>query len=327
MKIIGALVTSLTIAAVVGGASGCTLKMSDESRFSEPIPLGSDVALGVPGSTGAATRAQATGIHIASDPPGGITASPAPWYQFTRNVTDAVDLGTGFVLGAIWLVAHTPPTSVEAHRAVWGPGRGTALDPVVWRLTVTEVGDREYDYELDARPKASASESDYRAILKGHGFGATHPEHRRGNFTIDNDAYRALDPSRASWDSGTVKVTFDGRTFPATIQADVKHSADPDFYDVTVTHQKDGSGALDITAFGDVELVKDGRRENVTLHSRWNTTGAGRADLEISGGSTPSTVKGSECWSTTFARSYYSDNVNYRPTEGNAASCVFASSL
>lgn len=327
-------ITGLLVAAMFGatalGAEGCTIKQDDGSRFSEGIPQGADVALAVPGSTGGAA-AQSGAIHILGNPrPSGPTpaggSNVAFWYQFTRDVSDSVDFGTGVILGALWLVVHTtPPTHVEAHKAVWGPGHGNALDPLVWRLTVTEVGTEEYDYELDARPKDSVSESDYKAILTGHGWGAASPNHKTGNFTIDNDAYAQLDPLRASKDSGTVKVTFDGRQYPIVIEADVHHTADPDFYDVTVTHQKDGSGEVDITALGDVDNPKDGNDENVTLHSRWTNSGAGRADVKVTGGSVPAgtTVIGSECWGASFAETYYTDSANYKPTSGDPNSCVF----
>jgi hypothetical protein len=254
------------------------------------------------------------------------TAGTAAWYQFTRNITDGVDVGTGLILGALWIVVHdTQPTSVTAHQAVWGPGSGDALSPVVWRLTVNEVGQDTYDYALDARPHTSTSESDYKHIVVGHAFGMPSPYHRSGNFTIDNDAYASLDPMRASQDSGTVKVTYDLRSTPSTILAEVKHTADPAWFTALVTHEGQGAGDLKITAFADIESVKDGNLENIAEHSRWDSTGAGRADLQFSGGNVPQgqTVQGSECWSTTFQETYYTDSVNYKPTSGDPSACAF----
>ena len=131
-----------------------------------------------------------------------------------------------------------------------------------------------------------------------------------------------LDTARGK-DNGTVKVTFDGRQYPWTIRAEVKHTADTDWYDVTVTHEQDTSGAVDIRAHGDVDTPKDGTSEDVVMHSKYDHTGAGRADVQITGGNMPTRVLASECWDTAFARSYYTDNVNYRPTTGNANTCVF----
>lgn len=300
-------------------APACTLNTNDGSRFAEAIPASSDAALAVPGSgsTGGA-KAAASPIHIQS--PGG--TSYAEWYQFTRDVTDGVDFGTALILGEVLLIVHLPPTSVSTHRAVWGPGQGTALDPVVWRMTVDEIGSSEFDYKLEGRPKASTSEADWRSVLSGHGYGRTRAEHKTGWFLLDNDAFAALDPARGH-DNGTIKVTFDGHTWPATIRAEVKHTADAEAFDVTVTHEQDTSGAVDITAKSDIDRPKNGTLEDVVMHSKYDHTGAGRADVRVSGGSMPQTVTASECWDTTFSRSYYTDTAGYKPTSGSAASCAF----
>ena len=61
--------------------------------------------------------------------------------------------------------------------------------------------------------------------------------------------------------------------------------------------------------------------ENVTIRSRWLATGAGRGDARITGGDlgTQQAIA-SECWNTLFRRSsYYTDNVNFHPTEGDPA--------
>jgi hypothetical protein len=326
MKTIGTAMMLGAIAAMGIGSQGCTLKTQDSSRFAEPIPQGSDVALGVPGSPSAVgtTAASASELHIDGYPNSGgaVGGDYAFWYAFTRNVTDGVDLGTASILGTISLVVQLPATSTTANEAVWGPG-GDALDPAVWRLTVDEVATDEYDYHLDARPKASTSESDYRALLTGHGYGDASPSHRSGWFQIDQDAYNALEPLRAH-DSGTVKVTYDLRAFPKTIEADVKHTADAAWFDFVVTHDADGSGAVSANANGDISTPPDGTYETITLESRYDSTGAGRADVEVTGGDLGTqTVDSSECWGTTFAESYYTDDASWRPTSGDVAACVF----
>ena len=68
------------------------------------------------------------------------------------------------------LVAHSEPTRVEKNEAIWGPWTDS-LEPVTWRFRVSEVGQDEYEYRLEGRPKASDSDGDYRAVLFGTGFG------------------------------------------------------------------------------------------------------------------------------------------------------------
>src|SRR5512140_3719653 len=227
---------------VAMGAHACTIKADDSERFRDPIPQSSDVGMGVPGSTtGAPTKAQAKSLHL-SNTPGG--TSYAEYYQVTRDITDSVDYGTAWVISLVWTIVHTPATTIEPHKAVWGPGEGDALSPVVWRFTVNEVGDKEYDYVLEGRPKGSTSEADFKAVLSGHGYGKSRAEHREGFFTLDFDASAKLDPAR-NHDSGNVKVNFDLRQYPATLNVEMNATDRPRNAKVDVTHQADGSGAVD----------------------------------------------------------------------------------
>jgi hypothetical protein len=310
---------------------GCTAKATTAEdnaadKFREAIPATADVATGVPGSASGATGASSDLQAPGAAPQATADAAPsyATYYTFTRNVADGVDAVTGVILGAVWLVVHTPPASVTDQQAVWGPGNGDALSPVVWRLTVTEVAQDEFDYKLDGRPKASTSEADYLNVLSGHGYGLAHPQHRNGTFTVDNDASHTLDPVR-NHDTG--KVTIDHRLhdWPAVLSVQIRPSDKPDWLDITVTHQQDQSGEVDVNGLTDIEAVKDGNLEDVLIHSRWDHTGAGRADVTLSGGDLGPTliVKASECWSSVFARTYYTDSVMYQPTEGDPGACVF----
>ena len=158
----------LVAVAVSVGANACVVKADDSERFRDPIPQGSDVAMGVPGSSTGVAKSQSVGKGLhPSNTPGG--AAYAEYYQVTRDITDTVDYGTAWVIGLVWTIVHSPATSIESRKAVWGPGAGDALSPVVWRFTVNEVGDKEYDYQLAGRPKGSTSEADYKIVLQGHG--------------------------------------------------------------------------------------------------------------------------------------------------------------
>ncbi|GAC1377149.1 MAG: hypothetical protein NVSMB47_22230 [Polyangiales bacterium] len=315
------LVTVLGSIALLSVAPGCALKTDDAAKFREGIPQSSEVALAVPRSGGSGSTVGAKGLSAKGAP---APATDARYYRFTRDIADGVDWGTTEILGLVWLIVHQPPTTVDAHRAVWGPGNGDALDPVQYRFVATEVGTDEYDYVLSGRPKGSTSEGDFKALLTGHGFGEKSPSHRLGWFLLDNDAHNALDPARAK-DDGTVRVDYDGRSFPVKIAVDAHSTADAKgWFKVALTHDKDGGGQVGIDALGDIEEVKgDGKLETVTLDSRWNATGAGRADAQMSGGDLSTTVTATECWSTSFSRVFYTDNVSHEPTVGVASACAF----
>jgi predicted RecA/RadA family phage recombinase len=275
----------------------------------------------VAGASGVQSAAVGSSLRVAGL--GGGSTDYASFYEFTRQIADGVDDGTFQIVSAIAAVTSYPPSSVNDAEATWGPG-GDALDPVNWRVTVTQVGTGEFDYEVDGRPHGDTNDADFKAIVTGHGYGKSHPSYRSGTLTVFGDVLAALDPTQSS--GGTAKITYDARTLPRTVTADITTSdGSGQWYDASVTHAADGSGVLVLTALADVSNPKDGKNESVDENSRWDPSGAGRADIEMSGGDFGSTVvKASQCWSTTFAQSYYTDNVSYQPTAGDPAACVFA---
>ena len=95
---------------------GCAASTDDGDKFREPLPVASEMSLAVARSSGATARSGlATGA-------GDTAPAYAKFYQFTRDVTDGVDLVTGVVLGSMWFVGHTHPTTIDEHQATWGPG-------------------------------------------------------------------------------------------------------------------------------------------------------------------------------------------------------------
>lgn len=304
-------------------AGGCALKPDSSDEYRDPIPQGSDVALGVPGSSqSTSTTSSAPGLRIAG---GSGTGDLASYYLFTRDISAGVDWGTGAILAGVWLIVSQPATTISGNTATWGPGNG-ALDTANWRFVVKEIGDKEYDWELDGRPKASTDDSDFKPVISGHGYGKSRAEHRSGTFTIDNDEYKVLEP-QFGHDSGTTRVTYDLRQYPAAIQVELRPTpATLGQNDISVIHNQDGSGEVDITGLDDIATPKDGNLENVMILSRWNNTGAGRGDVQMSGGELSQTVTASQCWSSSFAQTYYSDSVNYQPTSGDPSSCAFSQS-
>ena len=291
--------------------AGCVANGDDAEAFREGVPQADDVALRVPGGSSTATARQ--GLEIAAN---AIGPGTARYYRFSRDITSGVDGATASILGGIWFIVHLPPTTVDAKTAVWGPWQGNALDPAIYKFTATEVGDAEYDYSLEGRPKAGG---DFVVVLRGHGYGKSRPEHRSGWFQWDNDARRTLDPDRAK-DTGTAKVTYDLRQAPAAIRVELRPAAGS--ADIAVTHDVGGAGALEITALADIDDSKTTKLENVHLSSRWDTSGAGRADIALANGDLPLAVSATECWSISFARLYYKDTVDFEPAFGDASACI-----
>jgi hypothetical protein len=319
-KTIAAMLGTIAVASLTGG---CVLQ-PDASEYREAIPQHGDAQLAFAGTqTGGGTTGQSmtTKLHIQGTGGAGGT-NYATFYEFTRTVSDGVDTGTLLILAEVALVTSYPPTSIDGSHSVWGPG-GDALDPIEWKLTVTKTADHVFDYEVDGRPHGSTDNSAWKSILTGHGYGHSHALYRSGSFTLDGDTLKALDPTRSN--GGKVAVQYDARAWPKTVSADVTTSdGSGQWYDVTVAHAQDGGGTLVVTAMADISSPPDGTNESVDENSRWNSTGAGRADVKMSGGDLSTTVLASQCWSSAFAQTYYTDNVSYQPTSGDASTCAFA---
>jgi hypothetical protein len=202
------------------------------------------------------------------------------------------------------------------------------------------VAEAEYDYVLEGRPKASSSDSDYRAVLSGHGYGKRHDLHGEGEFTIDLDVARDLDPFAHADDSGTVRIEHHlprdwkaGDYLPRTIVAEVTPDPElnPESFAVTSQANEDGTGSLHVTASADVDDTSGASAapsalEDIVVASRFRADGAGRADIAIAGGDIPADpgkVSAVECWGADFMRSYYVDSLELEPREGEPSACVY----
>jgi hypothetical protein len=322
----------IALALGLGTLSGCTLDKKDDGAdaFREAVPQSESIALRGPDSKGSSST-QSAAPSLRTLATGG--KSPyAKWYGFTREMRDGVNAVTAGVLGSVWVIVSTVPTSVATDEATWGPYTD-ALDPVSYRFRVSRVTEDEYDYVLEGRPKASTSERDFVAVLSGHGYGKPHAKHGQGKFTIDLDAAKALDPQKHADDSGTLVIDHDlPRDFsehlgalPRTIVAAVTPEGEAHFT-VESKAELDGTGSIHVDAHADIDDSKATKLEDVVIQSRWAASGAGRADIDIAGGDLPASipmVDAVECWGTDFKQSYYMDSEGFEPTVGDPSACVY----
>jgi len=315
-------------------SAGCTLDKKDDETdaFREAVPQQQSVALSGPesGSAPGTASAPLTRHTLGVAPP----PAYAKWYGFTRELRRGVNQVTAGVLGGVWLILHAPPTTLGKDTATWGPGTDE-LEPASYRFRITRVAPDEYDYVLDGRPKASTDDADFRIVLSGHGYGKPHALHGKGNFTIDLDVAKALDPFAHPDDSGTVRIDYDlphdlvqGQDFlPRSITAKVDPEGEA-VYTVESLANVDHTGSIHVGAHVDIAESKDTKLEDVVVDSRWNATGAGRADIDFTGGDLPSSVpmvSAVECWGSDFTQSYYNDSVGFSPTVGQESACVYSS--
>jgi hypothetical protein len=313
---------------------GCALDQNDDvDQFRQAVPSADAVAVDGPDTTGASSRRAASGARgaLAEAPAGN---APAYWYTFSRDVRDGVNAVTAVILVTVSSVVHTEPSSVSEDQAEWGPYEGDALDPVAWKLTVTRIGDHHYRYVVAGRRKADQGGT-FLTVLSGDGYDRQSESHGDGSFTLDLDAEKRLDPGRHADDSGTVTIEHDlprdiGRrvdALPRFISATVASNTG-ETLGITSMANSDHTGSLSVTAFVDIDDVKDGVNEDVAVESRWRETGAGRSDITIAGGSLPAeipVVEATECWGEDFGRVYYDDSLDSpdSPTVGDEALCAY----
>jgi hypothetical protein len=315
----------VALAGVMGMTGACVIQESDPdaSKFREGIPSKEQVALEEPVASTGTTGTQSFELGMGlQDGPG--ATSYATYYRFTREMFDGVNLGTAAILGSIWIIVSYPPTSLEEEEAIWGPWT-EALSPAEYRFRATEVASEQYSYALEARAKNT--DDPWTAVWLGEGFGEGHKDHLAGWFELDFDAANEVDPTRLNADeeSGKVRVTYDLRSYPTTIRAQMTEAQGDAWFDIRLTTDKDGGGRVDIDALDDVDDSKVTKKEDVAMRSRWSATGAGRADVTVANGDLPegTVVHASECWSASFSRVYWSDTLGMEPEQGDEASCAF----
>ncbi|HEV8548642.1 MAG TPA: hypothetical protein VGQ57_06430 [Polyangiaceae bacterium] len=307
---------------------GCTLQKDDAStEFQEALPEQGSVSVDGPAAVAdMGTQSGTFGTRATGGP-----KDPAFWYGFTRDVRDGVNVVTAVVLASVWAVVHTEPAEADEDHAVFGPYDGDALDPARYRLTVTRIGDHHFRYVLDGQKKSGG---DFLTVLDGDGYSLASESHGDGQFVLDLGNAKMLDPSRHEDDSGKVTVVHDlprdiGRrkdALPRTITASVVPDGGASF-SVTSVAREDHTGELDVTAHADIDDSHATALEDVAVVSRWRSTGAGRADVGISGGDLPAqgleSVTAVECWGTDFSRVYYADSAGIEPTVGDPSECVY----
>jgi hypothetical protein len=127
---------------------------------------------------------------------------------------------------------------------------------------------------------------------------------------IDNDA------------EGVVAIVYD--LTDGTPHLDMAISNSGGNADYTYDADADGGGNMTFAAHGDTE-DEGALAEDAVVRSRWLSTGAGRADVRLSGGDLGSTqVTASQCWDATFGEVYYSDSAGFVAPSGAETECAFA---
>lgn len=296
--------SALTATAILSlAATGCVKQDGPPEELARAIPTAEQVRIKLPSA-----QARALG-------------DLANYYVVTRDVTRTLNGGTAWVLILVHAIVQYPVTSIDGNVYTWGPW-SEALDPAEYRLDVTDIGDGTYDYVLSGRSKTEAG-SQFEAIIDGHADPRPGDLQGNGDFSIDFDAGKRVNPIDSGDAKGQVIVQYDlaARHLAMTAMAPDANGV-PAMFEYAYNETLDGGGDMvfDVTAdAGGTALA-----ENIVIRSRWQSNGAGRGDARLAGGDLGATEAiASECWNNLFRRVFYTDNVALEPTEGNVADCAF----
>ena len=246
----------------------------------------------------------------------------ASWYVATRDVTRTFNGGSAWVLVLIHTIVKFPVTTTAGDTLTWGPW-SDALSPAEYKLDVHVVGDGTFEYTLSGRSKTTAG-SRFEAVIDGTADPRAGELQGKGAFLIDFDAGKRVNPIDSGDAKGTINAGYDlaARHLDLAI-ATTDASGQPIAADYAYNESADGSGDMVFDLRGDTGGGP--ALETVTLRSRWQATGAGRADARIAGGDLGQTeATASECWDTMFKRVFYTDSVGFAPSEGAQTACAFA---
>jgi hypothetical protein len=289
------------------------IPQDDVSRdIDRAIPTADQVSIKLPDKT---TTARTTGEQLA-------VGQIANWYVATRDVTRTFNGGATWVLVLVHTIVKFPVTSVDGDTYTWGPW-SDALDPAEYKLDVRAVGDGTYEYQLSGRSKTVAN-SRFEVVIDGNADPRAGDDKGSGDFLIDFDASRRVNPIDAGDAKGSVDVHYDlaQRHLDLTISS-TDAQGKPVLADYAYNQALDGGGDMVFAISGDAG--GGAALETATLRSRWLASGAGRADGRIAGGNLGTTqATASECWDTTFRRVFYTDSVSLAATEGAQTACAFA---
>lgn len=281
---------------------GCQQPLDEAEEFRRGVPRQETVAVELPKGSGQASG-QALTVESHSQ---ALLGKTSDFFKLTAEVTTMINGGAILVGVLVKAVIAHPPTNVDRDTAVWGPFPGDDLEPLNWKVTIHRIFGHNYQYKFEAQPKGMASAA-WVTILSGRhsaalddggdpieGFG-------EGTFTLDWDARQTLPVPSKEVGKAHYSYARPAKGGLATIDAQFRQVMDEDNgrlidVDYAYARQPGSGGNMDFTYTLPPQMLAQGAKWSV--RSRWQATGAGRADVKAAGGDLPSGVTGTanECW-------------------------------
>lgn len=310
--------------------------------FSQGVPTKQQATIAMPSSSSqglrdvgspdlpASQQLQALGMAMNQATQG----QTADTYKLTVGATYLVNGATEWLLLALASGVTHKPTSVTADTAVYGPYT-PYLSAITWRLTVTRTSFNSFTYILEGQDKTQPASAWVTVISGSHAVTVDENDNAikgfgEGVFLIEWDKAKTL-PGRGS-DTGTCEVHY-GKVDPKTNAFvdvslnNVGSAGAPAFnaeYRFSLENNQAGAFQfaldLNLNPFDPAKAAA----ERLSIQSRWESTGAGRSDVQASKGDLLSPITLNECWDAAFLSQYYAKSDEPALGYGSeAASCAY----
>jgi hypothetical protein len=295
-------------------AVGCS---AGSEPYQAALPTRDAVMIKVPGDSSASTSSARTEALLGAQ---------ATFYTMTRQISTQLNGAAATFFDMIDNAVASPPSAQDSTHAYWGPFT-PALSPMTVMLAVERVDAQDYNFFLGGKPKG-APDPAYMGLLGGstHQVDATHSS---GQMEVNFTTMNALDPT-TNPSTGAIAFVHDNTADPRTVNVhfgdflDGTPGATPLNANYQYAEHPDTSGSFQFGLRTNFDNDPNGILEDAALVSRWLASGAGRSDLIATGGSLPAgfTVHATECWDASFARVYYTEDVDPTKTEGSVSACA-----
>ncbi len=303
-------------------------------EFRNGVPRAETILMALPRDSGGQVLAQSHESRAKVESTRqALLGETAEWYDKTRAVTWVVNGAAKAVGQLVDIVLTVPPTTIAENQAVWGPWEDP-LDPVAWKVTITRIAAHTFQYTFEGRPRLDPTAA-FVTVLAGthiptlNAQGQVVARFGSGSFTLDWDA-RATLPMPDN-NVGQVDYAYQhlsaGDT--AEITANFRQVKDEDRPGQRVdakyafTQQPEGPGSMDFVFIMPPNGKDAGGR--ALVHSRWQYSGAGRADVQMKTLDESITISESECWDVGYASVYMQDSWPGGKAWGSESGCAFPS--
>lgn len=244
-------------------------------------------------------------------------------YYASRNLNAFGKL----VVDVLEAITSFPPTEYDEASATWGPF-SEPREPNEWRLHVAKLEDPfRYDWRLEGRAKSEESYLTFAGGTfvpdeQGADLGA-------GYFQVDFETLRKLNPAEDG--QGVVGYAFEKEAERVNVRVRFHGPNEQgQIVDAGYAFEElaDGTGSILFAFPGDLDDGKDGRTaiEDVTIRTRWNKDGSGRADITaINGDLGNLSALGVQCWDTRFIATHEKIEISDQTllvSVGDPASCT-----